>query len=80
MHSSDFRNTIVDLGFPFGSPVVENILVHCNLDTAGNINFQGLESIGFSFEFGVSMYNYEGDSHIATTGYNFIRSAIHFYL
>lgn len=43
MHSSDFRNTIVDLGFPFGSPVVENILVHCNLDTAGNINFQGLE-------------------------------------
>ena len=43
-------------------------------------NFQGLESIGFSFEFGVSMYNYEGDSHIATTGYNFIRSAIHFYL
>jgi hypothetical protein len=43
-------------------------------------NFQGLESVGFSFEFGGSLYNYDSKTHIATAGYNFIKSAIHFYL
>ena len=43
-------------------------------------SFQGLESVGFSFEFGMRYYNYEDETHIATTGYNFISSAIHFYL
>jgi hypothetical protein len=43
-------------------------------------NLQGLESVGFSFEFGGSLYNYESKTHIATTGYHFIKSAVHFYL
>lgn len=43
-------------------------------------SFQGLESIGFSFEFGISLYNIYDDTHIATTGHNFLKSAIHFYL
>lgn len=43
-------------------------------------SFQGLESIGFSFEFGVSVFNIQEETHIATTGSNFLKSAIHFYL
>ena len=43
-------------------------------------SFQGLESIGFSFEFGIGMYTYDNETHIATTGYNMIKSAVHFYL
>lgn len=43
-------------------------------------SFQGLESIGFSFEFGVSVYNIDEETHIATAGHNFLKSAIHFYL
>lgn len=43
-------------------------------------SFQGLESIGFSFEFGMTVYNYNEDTHIATTGQNILKSAIHFYL
>lgn len=43
-------------------------------------SFQGLESIGFSFEFGISLYNIYEKTHIATTGQNFIKSAVHFYL
>ncbi len=43
-------------------------------------SFQGLESLGFSFEFGVSFNKYEGESRIQTLGVNFIQSAIHFYL
>lgn len=43
-------------------------------------SFQGLESVGFSFEFGLGMYNYQEKTHIGTQGYNMLRSAVHFYL
>lgn len=43
-------------------------------------SFQGLESIGFSFEFGLSLYNMNEETHIATAGHNFLKSAVHFYL
>ena len=42
-------------------------------------SFQGLESLGFSFEFGVSM-NKIDELVIETVGYHFITAAIHFYL
>ncbi len=42
-------------------------------------SFQGLESIGFSFEFGLGMHKYR-ETHFKTIGYNVIASAIHFYL
>jgi hypothetical protein len=44
-------------------------------------HFQGLESIGFSFEFGVSARN--ADSHgstFQTLGDQFVKAAVHFYL
>ncbi len=40
----------------------------------------GLESIGFSFEFGISFNKINDVRHIETTGYNFVTAAIHFYL
>lgn len=43
-------------------------------------SFQGMESVGFSFEFGLGMYKYQGDTHISTMGYNVVSSAVHFYL
>ncbi len=43
-------------------------------------SFQGLESIGFSFEFGAGLYNYDENTHIQTVGHNMIASAVHFYL
>jgi len=43
-------------------------------------SFQGIESVGFSFEFGMGMYKYQGDTHISTLGYNIVKSAVHFYL
>lgn len=42
--------------------------------------FQGLESLGFSFEFGVGLINYDGENSFRTTGHNVLKSAIHFYL
>ena len=42
-------------------------------------SFQGLESIGFSFEFGISFNKYQDQSRIQTIGVNFIQSSIHFY-
>lgn len=42
-------------------------------------HFQGLNSLGFSFEFGLSAYNNK-NFVIQTLGNNFIVSAIHFYL
>eukprot|EP01038_Epipyxis_sp_PR26KG_P010986 gene10986-14759_t len=44
IHTSDFRSALSDLGFPYGSKVVENILVHCKLDANGNIDFNQLEN------------------------------------
>ncbi|OFZ15795.1 MAG: hypothetical protein A2X86_11250 [Bdellovibrionales bacterium GWA2_49_15] len=41
--------------------------------------FQGLESLGFSFEFGASM-NKIDELVIETVGYHFVTAAIHFYL
>lgn len=43
-------------------------------------SFQGLESIGFSFEFGAGYTKYDGDSTFKTLGHNVINSAVHFYL
>lgn len=45
-------------------------------------HFQGLESIGFSFEFGISARNAnrEGGTSFETLGDNFLKAAVHFYL
>ncbi len=43
--------------------------------------FNGVESLGFSFEFGASLYKLgDGSISLGTTGYHFIKAAIHFYL
>jgi hypothetical protein len=42
-------------------------------------SFNGLQSIGFSFEFGLS-FNKLNDFVVETVGNNFIVSAVHFYL
>jgi hypothetical protein len=42
-------------------------------------SFEGLESIGFSFEFGISI-NKLDDVRIQTTGNNFVTAGVHFYL
>lgn len=43
IHASEFRKAITDLGIPWGSPVVENILVLCKNNGDGNIDFSNLE-------------------------------------
>jgi hypothetical protein len=44
-------------------------------------HFQGLESIGFSFEFGLSARNAdESGSSFQTLGDQFLKAAVHFYL
>jgi hypothetical protein len=45
-------------------------------------HFSGLESIGFSFEFGVSVRNANADrgAVFQTLGDNFLKAGIHFYL
>ncbi len=45
-------------------------------------HFSGIESIGFSFEFGISARNTdpEGGSSFQTLGDNFLKAAVHFYL
>lgn len=42
--------------------------------------FQGLESVGFSFEFGVGVIKEDGAAAVKTIGHNVIASAVHFYL
>ena len=42
-------------------------------------SFSGLQSLGFSFEFGISM-NKKRDMVIETVGNNFFVAAVHFYL
>lgn len=43
-------------------------------------SFQGLESVGWSFEFGAGLQQYDGRNSFQTIGHNVIKSAIHFYL
>ncbi len=45
-------------------------------------HFQGLESIGFSFEFGLSVRNADpdGGTSFETLGNQFVKAAVHFYL
>lgn len=40
----------------------------------------GLESIGFSFEFGLSFNKVNDVRHFETSGYHFVAAAVHFYL
>jgi len=50
-----------------------------DISLGSEFHFQGLQSIGFSFEFGASAYKNK-DFVFQTLGNNFIVSAIHFYL
>ncbi len=50
-----------------------------DLSLGSEFHFTGLNSIGFSFEFGVSAYK-KSDFVFQTLGNNFIVSAVHFYL
>lgn len=43
IHTSDFRAAVADLGFPFGHPIIENILVYCVINSDGFVDFKGLE-------------------------------------
>lgn len=43
-------------------------------------SFQGLESVGFSFEFGIGVIKEQGAAAVRTIGHNVITSAVHFYL
>ena len=43
-------------------------------------SFQGLESLGFSFEFGLGVVKHEGSTAVRTIGHSVLSSAIHFYL
>lgn len=51
-----------------------------NAGLGTEFSLQGLESIGFSFEFGLGMNKYNGGNNIQTYGNNIISSAVHFYL
>ena len=43
-------------------------------------SFQGLESIGFSFEFGLGVVKNGNSTAVRTTGHSVLVSAVHFYL
>ncbi len=43
-------------------------------------HLKGIESIGFSFEFGLSMSKIHDDAVFETSGHNLIQAAIHFYI
>lgn len=42
--------------------------------------FPNLESLGFSFEFGLSSYKDESGSNLSTLGNHFLKAGIHFYI
>jgi hypothetical protein len=43
IHTSDFRTAVLDLGYHFGHPTIENILVHCVISADGFVSYAGLE-------------------------------------
>jgi len=50
-----------------------------DMTMGSEFSLTGLNSLGFSFEFGVSFHKVN-DFSISTTGHNFITAGIHFYL
>jgi hypothetical protein len=50
-----------------------------DLTLGADFTFTGLESLGFSFEFGLSL-NKIDDFRVQTVGNNFVVAALHFYL
>lgn len=43
-------------------------------------HFTGLQSVGFSFEFGISVNKIKDDFNIQTTGHNLFAAGVHFYI
>lgn len=50
IHSSDFRNAISEIGLSSASKTVQNVLVHCKLDSDGFIDFSQLERFTCCFQ------------------------------
>ncbi len=50
-----------------------------DLTLGSEFSFSGLHSLGFSFEFGISL-NKLNDFIVETVGYQFVVAAVHFYL
>jgi hypothetical protein len=51
-----------------------------DLTLGTEFHFAGLESLGFSVEFGLSFHNLEDSLTIETVGHHFLQGGIHFYL
>jgi hypothetical protein len=43
IHTSDFRAVVADFGYHFGHPIIENILVHCVINSEGFVCYKDLE-------------------------------------
>lgn len=70
----------------FGSGLIALINVDDKSGYQGDLtlgtefHIPGIESIGFSFEFGVSINKLDDSTHFQTVGYNFIVAGVHFYI
>ena len=51
-----------------------------DLTVGSEFSFAGLQSLGFSFETGISLNKINEDFGVETVGYHFIVAGIHFYL
>ena len=51
-----------------------------DLTLGPEFHWPGLESLGFSFEFGLSINSLGNDTVVSTAGYHFVTAGIHFYL
>lgn len=78
----NFYTALSAIMFTYKSPTEDKTLNGYQVEgTFGSeFSFQGLESLGFSFEFGLGLTNNNDRTSLKTMGHNMIKSAIHFYL
>src|SRR5690606_5929789 len=70
--------TFAALNFPDGSSTKSGWQFDGTMGS--EFHFAGLESLGFSFEFGFSVNDAGNGTTFETLGQNFLKAAIHFYL
>lgn len=62
------------------TPVTNDLGLQFDALLGTEFHFSGLDSLGFSFEFGVTVSRLHEEFTLETVGHSLIRAAVHFYL
>lgn len=76
----NFYSSLLGAAIKTKTPEINKVGFQFDLTLGSEFSFAGLESLGFSLEFGISAHKKIDNFVVQTVGHQFITAGVHFYL